>query len=103
LRPTSSDVLRPSRFRHGGEAGPYRSLVADASVAADSVESVDAERVHPALLVVWAASLARVAGAAHDVLRAGEPFSADATLALMTVVAITWYAIAVLGARRRHG
>ena len=68
MRPTSSDVLRPSTFRPGGKTGPYRSLVADAEMAADRAESVDVERVHPVVLVVWAASLVRVVGAARDAL-----------------------------------
>jgi hypothetical protein len=49
------------------------------------------ERLHPVLVLVWVASLARVVGAVwrHEVL------GTEATLALMTFVALSWYAFAV--------
>ncbi len=49
------------------------------------------ERMHPVLVLVWIASLLRVVGAVyrHEVL------GAEATLAFMTVVALSWYAVAV--------
>jgi hypothetical protein len=68
-------------------------------VEAEPGESDDAfrERLHPVLVLVWAASLARVAGA----LCYREVLGAEATLALMTLVGITWYAIAVRTKARR--
>jgi len=52
--------------------------------------SIYHEQLHPAFFVVWAASLACVAGAFYR----HETLGAEATLALITAVGITWYAIA---------
>lgn len=55
------------------------------------------ERPHLVLVLVWAASLARVVGAVYH----REVFGAEATLALVTLVALTWYWLASR-ARARH-
>jgi hypothetical protein len=49
------------------------------------------ERLHPVLVLVLIASLVRVVGAVwrHEVL------GTEATLALMTFVSLSWYALAV--------
>jgi hypothetical protein len=54
------------------------------------------EALHPVLAIVWLASLVRVVGA----LWLHETLGAEATLALMTLVAGTWYVYA-LGTQRR--
>jgi hypothetical protein len=70
----------------------YRSAT-ERPAAEESVDG-DRERLHPVLVLVWIASLARVVGAVwrHEVL------GSEATLALLTVVGLSWYALAV----RRH-
>jgi hypothetical protein len=55
--------------------------------------------LHPVFVIVWAASLARVAGAVY----AREVLGAEVTLAMMTAVAISWYAVAVWARARRQG
>jgi len=68
---------------------------------ADSADGGYEEGLHPVLAIVWLASLARVVGA----LWLHETLGAEATLALMTLVAGAWYAYAALnlGARQRAG
>lgn len=56
------------------------------------------ERPHPVFAIVWLASLARVAGAIHG----HEIFGAEATLALMTLVALTCWTGAALTATMRR-
>ena len=68
----------------------YRCAAARADDAPDGPEETFRERPHPVLLLVWATSLARVGGAVYF----REGLGAEATLALMTLVAVTWYGIA---------
>jgi hypothetical protein len=75
----------------------YRSAADPRSAAKGDPEDAFRERLHPVFVIVWAASLARAAGALYG----HEVFGAEATLALMTVVAVTWYAAAVRVRARR--
>jgi hypothetical protein len=77
------------------EAGsPYRS----ARAAHDGDESAEAlEHVHPVLVIVWVASLARVVGAFWT----REVLGADATLAALMFLGISWYAYACSRQNRR--
>jgi len=68
----------------------YRRTAAGANDAPDGPEETFRERPHPVLVLVGAASLARVVGAVYF----REALGAEATLALMTLVAVTWYWIA---------
>jgi hypothetical protein len=68
----------------------YRRAAPRADGAADEAEETFRERPHPVLVFVWAASLARVVGAVYH----REIFGAEATLALVTLVAVTWYWLA---------
>jgi hypothetical protein len=79
MQPTSSEPL-PSAYR----------TASGASSATDEADGAFRERFHPVLFLVWAASVARVVGALcyHEVV------GTEATLALMTAVALTWYAVA---------
>ncbi len=74
----------------------YRSVGDPTGKAPTTPGGAFQERLHPVYVFVWAASLARVAGAAYT----REVFGAEATLALMTVAVITWYAIAIRARRR---
>jgi hypothetical protein len=56
------------------------------------------ERPHPVFAIVWLASLARVAGAIHG----HEIFGAEATLALMTLAALTFWTFASVTATLRR-
>jgi hypothetical protein len=68
----------------------YRRAAARVDAAPEGPEETFRERPHPVLLFVWIASLARVVGALYY----REALGAEATLALMTLVAVTWYWIA---------
>ena len=68
----------------------YRHAPVRADDALVEKEETFRERPHPVLVFVWAASLARVVGAAYH----REVFGAEATLALVTLVAVTWYWLA---------
>ncbi len=81
---TSSVVALRSRDRMS-QLGTPQALAEDSTFR---------EEIHPAFFVVWAASLACIGGAFYR----HEAFGAEATLALITAVGLTWYAIA---ARRR--
>jgi hypothetical protein len=70
----------------------YRRAAAPPDDAPEGPEETFRERPHPVLLFVWAASLARVVGAVY----CREALGAEATLALMTLVAVSWYWIATL-------
>jgi hypothetical protein len=59
--------------------------------APEASEEPDRERLHPVFVLVWVASLVRVVGA----LVRHEVFGTEATLALMTLVGVSWYALAV--------
>jgi hypothetical protein len=56
------------------------------------------ERPHPVFAIVWVASLARVVGAIYG----HEIFGAEATLALMTLVALTCWTVAAASATLRR-
>jgi hypothetical protein len=56
------------------------------------------ERPHPVFAIVWLASLARVVGAIHG----HEIFGAEATLALMTLAALTCWTVAAASAALRR-
>jgi hypothetical protein len=56
------------------------------------------ERPHPVFAIVWLASLARVVGAIHG----HEIFGAEATLALMTLAALTCWTVATATAALRR-
>jgi hypothetical protein len=73
----------------------YRRAATRPDDAPDEEEETFRERAHPVLIFVWAASLARVVGAVYF----REVFGAEATLALLTLVAVTWYWLA---SRRGH-
>ena len=75
----------------------YRSPTDPANDASGEPDDTFRERLHPVFLVVWVASLARVAGALYS----REVLGAEATLALMTLVAVTWYALAVRARARQ--
>ena len=75
----------------------YRSAAVDHT--SGDPDDAFRERLHPVFVLVWAASLARVAGALY--LR--EVMGTEATLALMTFVAVSWYALAVRARARRPG
>jgi hypothetical protein len=68
----------------------YRRAALPADDGADETEETFRERPHLVLVLVWAASLARVVGAVYQ----REVFGAEATLALATLVAVTWYWLA---------
>jgi hypothetical protein len=68
----------------------YRCPKEPARVASDGDDETFTEALHPVLLLVWVASFARVAGALYS----REVLGAEATLALMTLIAVTWYAVA---------
>jgi hypothetical protein len=89
MRPRSSDSWLSFRRR---PAAPDVAGVADD-------DDTFREHPHPVLLIVWAASVARVVGAIHY----RETLGAEATLALMTMVAVTWYWIAAHAPARRRG
>jgi hypothetical protein len=74
-------------------AAAYRST-ADRFEHAEGTDGE--ERMHPIVLIVGLASLARVVGALFD----HEVFGAEATIALMTSIAVAWYATAVRMQRR---
>jgi hypothetical protein len=76
----------------------YRSI---GERAEDDGERDDAfrERMHPVFVLVWIASLARVVGAVYE----REVLGAEATLALMTLVALSWYAYAARAGHRSTG
>lgn len=71
-------------------ARPYRCPEAPSGDAPDGPEETFTEALHPVLLLVWVASLARVVGAVYF----REVLGTEATLALMTLVAVPWYALA---------
>ncbi len=75
----------------------YRSTEEPPRVASDADEDTFTEALHPVLLLVWVASFARVAGALYS----REVLGAEATLALMTMVAVTWYALAARARSRK--
>jgi hypothetical protein len=78
------------------QAPTYRSA-ADGSRADVRAAGADfEERMHPVVFLVGVASLVRVVGALFD----HEVFGAEATVALMTFVAVAWYAVAVRVQRR---
>jgi hypothetical protein len=78
------------------QAPAYRSA-ADRNRAEASAPDTDfEEKMHPIVFLVGVASLVRVVGALLD----REVFGAEATVALMTFVAVAWYALAVHGQRR---
>ena len=77
----------------------YRSAADPGRATTDEPDEPFQERLHPVFVIVWAASLARIAGAVYS----HEVLGAEATLALMTVVVITWYAVAVRMRARRPG
>ena len=77
----------------------YRSAAGALDHSPGDPDDAFRERLHPVFVVVWAASLARVAGALY--LR--EVMGTEATLALMTFVAVSWYALAVRARARRPG
>jgi membrane protein implicated in regulation of membrane protease activity len=62
------------------------------SESPDEREDAFRERMHPVFVLVWIASFARVAGAVVQ----REVLGAEATLALLTLVGLSWYAVAVL-------
>jgi hypothetical protein len=76
----------------------YRSL-GDRAEDADERDDTFRERMHPVLVLVWIASLARVVGAVYE----HEVVGAEATLALMTLVALSWYAYAARAGRGSTG
>ncbi len=78
-------------------ARAYRSSKEPSRVAPDGDDENFTEALHPVLLLVWVASLARVAGALYS----REVLGAEATLALMTMVAVTWYALAARARSRK--
>lgn len=69
---------------------PPLSAYRRAATRQDDTGETFRERPHLVLVLVWAASLARVVGAVYQ----REVFGAEATLALMTLVAVTWYWLA---------
>jgi hypothetical protein len=75
----------------------YRSVVDTTDDASDEPDDAFRERLHPVFVIVWVASLVRVLGAVYD----REVMGAEATLALMTFVAVSWYAIAAHARRPR--
>jgi hypothetical protein len=75
----------------------YRTVPAAGAEPGESDHEAFRERLHPVFVFVWAASFARVAGAFY----CREVLGAEATLALMTLVGLTWYAIAVRTNARR--
>jgi hypothetical protein len=78
---TQSEYRLPATARaDSGESGPFR------------------EQLHPVFVIVWLASLVRVAGAVH----LHEIFGAEATLALMTLVGVTIYAFSTRSRDRRR-
>ena len=77
----------------------YRSPTDPADDAPGELDDAFQERLHPVFFVVWASSLVRVAGAFYN----REVLGAEATLALMTLVAVTWYALAVRARARQFG
>jgi hypothetical protein len=77
----------------------YRSGAAPLGDTSGDLDDTFRERLHPVFVFVWVASLARVAGALY--LR--EVLGTEATLALMTFVAVSWYALAVRAHARRPG
>jgi hypothetical protein len=87
MMPTSSETSL-SAYRTAPDAGAEPGA---------SDDDAFRERLHPVFVFVWAASFARVAGA----LYCREVLGAEATLALMTMVGLTWYAIAVWAKARR--
>jgi hypothetical protein len=82
----------------GSSPSAYRSL-GDRAENAGGRDDTFRERIHPVFVLVWIASLARVVGAVYE----REVLGAEATLALMTLVALTWYAYAARAARRSTG
>jgi hypothetical protein len=75
----------------------YRCPKEPSRVASDGDEETFTEALHPVLLLVWVASFARVAGALYS----REVLGAEATLALMTLIAVTWYAVAARARSRK--
>ncbi len=71
-------------------ARPYRCPEEPSRDVPDGPEETFTEALHPVLLLVWVASLARVVGAVYF----REVLGTEATLALMTMIAIAWYALA---------
>jgi hypothetical protein len=76
----------------------YRRSPGSASAPPEDESAAFGEQLHPALFVVWLASVACVVGAFYR----HEVFGAEPTLALMMLVAIPWYAIAALARRKRR-
>ena len=74
----------------------YRRAATRAGDAQGESEEAFRERPHPVLVFVWAASLARVVGAVYR----REVFGAEATLALVTLIALTWYWLATRAGAR---
>jgi hypothetical protein len=88
MKPTSSRATQ-SEYRIAAKARPD---------AADG--GPFREQVHPVFAIVWLASFVRVAGAFHY----REIFGTEATLALMTLIGVTFYAVAAtLAGRPRSG
>ena len=77
-------------------ASGYRTSSEPPAPPAEGADGGYEEGLHPVLAIVWLASLARVAGA----LWLHETLGAEATLALMTLVAGAWYAYALRTQRR---
>jgi hypothetical protein len=76
----------------------YRTAQAATLASLPDEPAAFAEQLHPALFVVWLASVACVGGALYR----HEALGTEPTLALMTMVAISWYAIAAIARRKRH-
>jgi hypothetical protein len=84
MQPTSPASPESSR-------SAYRSAANPADGASSEPDEAFREHLHPVLVLVGLASVARVVGAVY----CREVIGAEATLALMTIVAVVWYALAV--------